>query len=191
MSEVIINTTNNTKFSIAKDVLQQYGVTPIQQKIETPEIQAESSKEICEFSAKYAYKITQKPVVVSDVTYNIVALNGFPGPFVKYINKWLSAEKLLALMESEDNREVEIIEFLSLAFSDKDIKTFPLPLKGTIATIIHDNSVGSSIDKILIRDGFSVPQNLSPQEELHKYYKQNLSNWHELAKFFDALNLKS
>jgi len=60
-------TGNKYKLQSAMKALAPYGIEVEQVKLETPEIQSESSREIAEYSAKYAAEKLQKPVVVSDV----------------------------------------------------------------------------------------------------------------------------
>lgn len=36
----------------------------------------------------------------------VEALNGFPGPFIKYINKWLYAQDFLRIMHGKKNRRM-------------------------------------------------------------------------------------
>ena len=54
--KIIINTGNEMKFQIAKNILSEYGIVCERRKIDTPEIQAETNKEIAEFSAKFAHE---------------------------------------------------------------------------------------------------------------------------------------
>ncbi len=99
-------TDNYYKFQAAKVALKNTGISLIQKKIEVPEIQDESVEKIAAFSANWAANILRKPVIVSDGGCYIEALNGFPGPFIKYINKWLSPEDLLKIMSGKKNRRV-------------------------------------------------------------------------------------
>ena len=113
MKEIIFVTGNQLKFESAQTVLRSYGIEPIQKTIDLPEIQALTTEEIAGHSAKEASNIFKANVVTSDVGYFIKALNGFPGPFLKQINSWFSAQDFLNLMKDKDNREVEIVETLA------------------------------------------------------------------------------
>src|SRR3989344_556765 len=104
--EIIFVTGNKYKFRVAQKSLMGSGFKLVQKKLETPEIQSDLVEEVSAFSAKWAANILKKPVVVSDGGCYIEALNGFPGPFIKYINKWLSAGDLLNLMKGKKNRRV-------------------------------------------------------------------------------------
>ena len=194
--KVIINTGNEMKFSIAQNILSEYGIECERRKIDTPEIQAETNKEIAEFSARFAHeklgeeigKELHTPVVVTDAGYYITTLGGFPGPFVKYMNNLLSADDILNLMRDKENREVIIREYLSIAFSKDKVETLSVENKARISEKIFDNTKGSTFDKIIIREGFEVPQNMMSKEELDKYFKNNISIWHELGKKIISIN---
>ena len=105
----------------------------IQKNIETPEIQSESVKEIATFSARWAADALKKPVVVSGGGCYIGALKGFPGPFIKYINKWLSANGLLSLMRNEKNGRAVWRDCLAYCEPGKKPKTFVCYFDGSIA----------------------------------------------------------
>lgn len=178
-------TGNATKFLTAKNVLAKYGVELEQQTIDVPEIQAIGGQEICEYSAQYAYARIKQPLVVTDVSYHIRALNGFPGPYIKHINHWLKPEHLLALLAQEQDRTVEIKEFLTY-IDDKGMKTFSTTQQAKIATKVYDDTQGFTIDKILIREGYAQPQNTIPKEELQKFFEQNVYVWHNLGVYLNA-----
>ncbi len=181
MKEIYFITGNELKFSIALDILKDYGIKVIQKNLETPEIQSFEGKEICEFSAKFAANKLNLPVIKTDVSYHIKGLNGFPGPFIKFINKWLDANDLLIIMKDKD-REVEIKEFLSFVSPGKEQVTFDSVSRGKIAEkIINDK--GTTIDKLLIREGFDIPQNAMSKESLNEMFKKEVKIYHKLGEF--------
>lgn len=122
--EIIFVTGNKYKFRVAQKSLVGGGFKPVQKKLETPEIQSDSVEEVSAFSAKWAADILKKSVAVSDGGCYIEALNGFPGPFIKYINKWLSAGDLLNLMKGKKNRRVFWRDCLAYCEPGKKPKTF-------------------------------------------------------------------
>lgn len=179
--ELIFNTGNKLKFEIAQKILSEYDVEIVQKKVETPEIQAFEGKEVAEYSAKTASKLLGSLVVKTDVSYHISSLNGFPGPYIKYINKWLSANDVLRLMQGKKDRGVVIKEFLSIADGDK-IKTFKCESIGTIADKIYSDK-GTTIDKLFIREGYNVPQNMLTKQQLDEVFRKDGGVWHKLGKY--------
>ena len=97
MKTIVFVTGNPYKFEVAQKSFENSDINIVQQEIETPEIQSTDVKEIASYSAKWAAEKLGKPVVLTDAGYYIKTLNGFPGPFIKYINKWLTAEDVLKL----------------------------------------------------------------------------------------------
>lgn len=87
MNSIFFITGNAYKFQIAQEALAGDGIELIQKELETPEIQSISIEEIASFSANWASNLLKESVIVSDAGYYIEAFNGFPGPFIKYINK--------------------------------------------------------------------------------------------------------
>lgn len=56
--------------------------------------------------AEQAFKILGEPLIVNDAEWNIPALNGFPGPYVRYINEWLSPDDFIVLMSRHEDKKV-------------------------------------------------------------------------------------
>ena len=109
--KVTFVTGNMGKWEIGRDIFARYGLELAQAKMETPEIQSLDVTEVAAYSAQYAAKKLNTPVIKSDVGYYIPALGGFPGPFIKYINQTLSDKDLLRLMKGVKDRSM-IICFL-------------------------------------------------------------------------------
>lgn len=184
--KIIFVTGNKIKYSIAKNILNSYGIDIVQENMKTPEIQAEDGKEICEYSAKYAFDKLKKPLVKTDVSYHIHSLNGFPGPFIKYINNWLTPEDLLNLMRDREDRTIEIREYLTYISSDGKIKTFQTSSLCKLSDKIYSEK-GYMIDKLLIRPGLEIPQNILSEKELEELFSKDVKIWHELGKYLNKI----
>lgn len=52
--------------------------------IDLPEIQAATTREVASIKARAAFEQLNRPVIVEDAGFELAALNGFPGPFIKY-----------------------------------------------------------------------------------------------------------
>nr|MBP9749011.1 hypothetical protein [Patescibacteria group bacterium] len=90
-----IVTTNPHKARAAKKALTAANISFRLVSMETPEIQAEDSKAVAEYSARFAADLLQTPVIITDAAWHISGLNGFPGPFLRYMNTWLTAADVL------------------------------------------------------------------------------------------------
>jgi non-canonical purine NTP pyrophosphatase (RdgB/HAM1 family) len=66
-------------------------------KLDLDEIQSLDLHEIVRHKLRQAYAAVQSPVVVEDVSAELEALNGLPGPFIKFFNERLGKEALYKL----------------------------------------------------------------------------------------------
>lgn len=67
-----------------------------------PEIQAETSLEIARHTAVAASKQMGAPVMREDGSVYLQGLGGLPGPFMAYIEKMVTPETLVSLLEGRD-----------------------------------------------------------------------------------------
>jgi len=185
LESVTFITGNKDKFEIAEKIFSDYGVTLSQHKIETPEIQTLDIEEVAKYSVIYAAEKLQKPVIVTDVGHYITALGGFPGPFIKFINQTLSSEDLLNLMNGKDNREVILRECLAYCEPSKEPITFVSEIHASISNEVEGE--GSSIDKVLILEGFDKPKGAYLPEVSIKYFQEHLDFYYSAAKYIGGL----
>lgn len=187
--EIIFATSNKYKFQVAQKSLKGSVFKLIQKKIKTPEIQSESVEEIAAFSARWAADILKKPVVVSDGGCYIKALNGFPGPFIKYINKWLSANDLLNLMKDKKNRIVFWRDCLAYCEPGKKPKTFVYDFEsGMIAKKPGAKNYRKNygwIDTLFIPRGYSKTLSEWSNKEFIEFWSSshNYDSWLKLAEY--------
>lgn len=106
MNTLLCATTNEDKFAIGKSWFLQHGIVLEQVIAEIDEIQGEDPEAIIRDKARRAFEYTGEPTIVTDDCWNIPALNGFPGPYMKSVNHWLSPEKLLSLLDITDDRTI-------------------------------------------------------------------------------------
>ena len=182
MKPIFFITGNAHKFQIAQDALAGAGIELIQKELDTPEIQSTSIEEIASFSAKWACDLLKEPVIVSDAGYYIEALNGFPGPFIKYINEWLSADDFLKLMTGKENRKVLVKDCLAYCEPGKKPVLFCGSAKGTIA-----NKKGgqgrTSINEIFIPEGYDKVESDIPWDEMKEFWANNIKTYQLLAEY--------
>jgi XTP/dITP diphosphohydrolase len=179
--QITFITGNQDKWSIAKEVLAQYNIEVLQEAFETPEIQAFDVEEVAKYSAKYAADFLNRPVIVTDAGYFIEALNGFPAPYIKYVNKWLSSQNIVDMMKNEKNKKVLMRETVAYCKPNNEPIVFTSETCGQIVT--EPQGSGSTIDQIVKRDGQEKVQGLIPHEEMIQFWIQNLSHFHDLGKY--------
>lgn len=104
MINVYLLTGNPGKIAAANAVFNQFDIEVEPLKLDIPEIQADNSKEIATTAALEAHRQTGKAVIREDHSFYIDAL-GMPGPFMAYIDKTVSVEQLLKIIDTLPNRE--------------------------------------------------------------------------------------
>ncbi|MEK7487861.1 MAG: non-canonical purine NTP pyrophosphatase [Patescibacteria group bacterium] len=186
--EVIFVTGNKYKFQVAQKATRGGAIKLIQKKLETPEIQAESVEDIAAFSAMWAADVLKKPVVVSDAGCHIDALNGFPGPFIKYIDAWLTPRDLLNTMKGKKNRKVVWKDCLAYCEPGKKPKALTCYFKGTLAQkagkMIFRKEYGW-MDRLFVPAGYPKTLSELPTEEYLAYWADQKSNdsWQKLIRY--------
>ena len=159
--------------------------------MDTPEIQSESVEEIAAFSAKWASDKLNKPVAVSDGGCYIEALNGFPGPFIKYINKWFSAENMLDLMKGKKDRRVVWRDCLAYCEPGKKPKTFVCDFEsGMLAEKSGAQKYRKDygwIDTLFIPKGHTKPLSEWPDDEYLDFWSSpnNYDSWQRLVDYLN------
>jgi non-canonical purine NTP pyrophosphatase (RdgB/HAM1 family) len=175
-------TTNEEKIETARRHLEPLGIGFILQNIELPELQSESQEEITVNKAKKAFEILKKPLIVTDHSWSIPALNGFPGPFMKYMNKWLTSEDFLSLMRGHDDKS--IIKTETLCFTDGNIvKTIECALKGQFLPEKRGNGLSAMQVVSLLPSGKSVAECMQEGIDMAEDY----TLWEEFGKWYKSL----
>ena len=179
-------TNNEIKFKNSQNALKKYGIEVEQVKMDVPEIQSSDVTQIAEFSAKYAGDLINTTTIKIDVSFEIRALNGFPGPFVKYVNQWLSPDKIIRLMENEKDRYAQFIDCVSLYDPERhESVNFISITSGCISDRVRGNN-GWGMDKIFIPDG--KPETLACYSDEEKKGIWNQAHWQQLGVHLQKLN---
>lgn len=162
-------TGNDVKFSVASQAFTNTGIVLLQKNLSTPEIQSRSVQEVAMYSASWASKQLDQPVMVTDAGFYIQALNGFPGPFIKFVNEWFSADDYINLMQGKTNRTLIIQDCLAYCHPDEKPVVFTGSYRGKLANQ-PSKKCGTSIEQIFIPEGFNVPISEIPAEEMISYW---------------------
>jgi XTP/dITP diphosphohydrolase len=127
-------TSNPQKIGIAQKYLSPLNVTIEGKHLDLIEVQSDDIAHIATEKAKQAYAAVNKPLFVNDAGWYITALNGFPGPYMKYMNDWLKADDILDMMRKHTDREVIFREVV--CYVDKNgVQQFVGEVKGTVLTM--------------------------------------------------------
>lgn len=112
MPPLIFVTGNAEKFEIAQAVCEPLGLRLVQRKLDIDEIQGEDSEVVIRDKVRRAYEIVQQPLVVSDDSWNIPGLNGFPGPYMKSMDHWFTPQDFLNLTRPLKDRRIILLQLL-------------------------------------------------------------------------------
>lgn len=123
------------------------------QKVELDELQSVDLHGIVAHKAKQAYEIIDRPVLVEDVALDFAALDGLPGPFVKFfVEADNGLENMCRMLDGfADRRAVARCAF---AYYDGErLEIIAGQLGGMIADAPRGNG-GFGWDKIFCPDGY-------------------------------------
>lgn len=110
--KLIFVTGNAFKFAMAQGKCAADGVELEQIETEIDEIQGDSPELIAKDKAQKAYEAIGKPVIVGDDSWCISGLNGFPGPYMKQVNNWFTAQDFINLTHDLEDRRITLTQYL-------------------------------------------------------------------------------
>jgi XTP/dITP diphosphohydrolase len=180
-TELIYLTGNDFKFAVAERALGNSGIVLVQECLEAPEIQSSRVEDVATYAAEWGSQRLDRPVVVTDAGFYIEALNGFPGPFVKFVNRWLTAEDLLNLMRGKDNRRAITRDCLAYCRSGEKPAIFSGSYPGCVAAAPGAGG-GTPMEQVFIPDGYAVPVSDFPADERLAFWSR-ADVWVQLKRF--------
>ncbi|MDQ3158765.1 MAG: hypothetical protein M3P98_01330 [bacterium] len=183
MKEVNYVTGNDYKFSEAVHQLKKHNIKPKQIKLDIDEIQ-EQGKLVAIDKARKAYEITKKPILVNDASWEIPALNGFPGPYMKDVQDWFSTKDFINLMRDQEDRTVLIIEYL--VYKDANTEhVIEHIYKGKIVEPRGGDKVkANSIEKVAEFNGKTLAEHHDSGKLVHNFDSGH-SLWDVFAEWYN------
>ena len=187
MNTVLFATSNQEKLLIAKTVGAKFNLQIKQAVINIDEIQGEDPALIIKDKAKRAYQCLSKSVVVSDDLWSIPALNGFPGPYMKSINKWFKAEDLIRLMDGVKNRTIILQQYLAY-YDGSNMKIFSNNIFGKIIDEPRGHNENSPCMSVIILNddnGKTIAQVFENDKRLKiNRYENRPDVWHKFINWY-------
>lgn len=148
LKDLVVVTSNKNKL---KEINAILGTSHRVSKINVPEIQSLDVDEVITEKAKAAFLKIKKPVVVTDVTLEIEALGGLPGPFVKFFLHTLGAEGTAKLLKGKSTK-AKVTDAIAI-YDGRDLKIF----KGTVYGKLIDKAKGTNgfgFDVVFVPRGY-------------------------------------
>ena len=148
LKNITVVTSNKYKIGELTSIL---GIGFKLKKIDIPEIQSLDLDEVITEKAKMAYQKIKKPVLVEDVSFEIEALNGLPGPFIKFFLQTLGTEGIIKLIGDRPTK-TKVTAAVAI-YDGAKLKIFKGKVSGKLSkTSLGENGFG--FDRIFIPKGY-------------------------------------
>ena len=128
MNTILFATGNSRKIAEASRTLAAYDIEVEVIKIDIDEIQHFDPAEITK----------AKATVASDSSWEIPALGGFPGGYMKDISAWLDTKDWLALMERHEDKTIYCHEHVAY-FDGEELQHFVSTYEGVFIHTLRCN----------------------------------------------------
>jgi len=176
-------TTNKEKIESARRHLNKVGLSFATQSLDLTEVQSDDAENIAVLKAEEAYQRTHVPIIISDHNWQIPALGGFPGPYMKFINQWLSTQDIQNLIKPYQDRTIVKTEILCYR-DQKGLQVFKCDMRG----VILDEARGEGLPVMrvvsLMPDGKTVAECISEGIDMSPDY----TIWEDFAAWYKTAN---
>lgn len=155
-------TGNQSKFDNAQTFFIPHGITLMQTELDTYEIQGSDAMVIAQSKAQQAWEQIHEPLFINDACWIIPALNGFPGPYMKYINGWFTPSDFINLMQDKSDRTI-ILRDAIVYVDENGPQVFTNDHKGTILESVFPGKYRNPSDVVvsLSSSGKSLAEELA------------------------------
>lgn len=188
MKNITLLTTSEKKKKSFKKVLSKYDIGVEISDIWIPEIQSDNNIDVAKFAAQFGANLLGKPVVKMDSGFFVEGLNGFPGPFVKYVSEKIGAEIFFKMLDSVENKKARISSALAFCEPSEEPVVFEGGCSGRIVDKIKSGD--GFIDKLFIPSHPQNKKNLTIGEIRNKNYDQFLEIWGNTEEQFAKWYIK-
>ena len=177
MKTILLATGNKRKVGEARLACEPFGITVINKAFDIDEIQSQNPQQISEHKARAAYALAGEPVVVTDTFWNIPALHGFPGAYMKEVGEWFTEQDFMNLMQDKDNKSISFSENITY-FDGKEAVRFSKEYWGEL---VSPRGAGISIENVAEFEGKTLGERRAEGGYSHK---PEDFIWHEFAAWF-------
>lgn len=178
-------TGNPRKIEEATATLSQYDMVVDVINLDIDEIQHRDPLKITEAKVRAAYEKVGEPVVVNDSNWEVPALGGFPGGYMKDIAHWLTPEDFLALLRDKDDWQI-ILHDIVAYYDGHNLQTFIFDQSGKFVSPPRGKS-GASVNKIIALDGnngLTMSEVFDRRDQGLAVETDTLQQWHQFAQWY-------
>jgi XTP/dITP diphosphohydrolase len=183
MADFTFVTSNDHKVLTAQAVCKHFGLTFDRQNIDLIEIQADNGEVIAIQKALQAFETFKRPVAVTDDSWSTPGLNGFPGPYMKYINQWFKPEDFLRLTKDLKDRSMTMKHIIAYRDAQTE-KIFSADIPATILKEIRGESQIPHFTLISL-DGKNSVAEAEAQTGDSAFINQP-NAWHQFCEWFQT-----
>lgn len=168
MTEITLVTGNSNKLTELRSIFPAT-VNLTSRGLDLPEIQSMDPHEIVSDKLQSAYNELHRPVIVEDVSAELAALNGLPGPFIKFVEQSLGRGALYELCKGHKDKRALIR--CTMGYFDGDKQTIvDGSVRGTIVEPRGENGFG--FDFVFVPEGeVRTNAEMSPEEKNQKSHR--------------------
>ncbi|XP_043288159.1 inosine triphosphate pyrophosphatase [Venturia canescens] len=178
MAKPIVFVTGNAKKleEVVSILGKNFPRVVINKKIDLPEYQGDAD-DISIAKCRAAYEVVKGPVIVEDTCLCFNAMNGLPGPYIKWFLEKLGPEGLHKMLDGWKDKGAEAICTFAYTSGDADesVILFKGCTKGTIVSPKGPRDFGW--DPVFLPDGYN-----QTYAELPKSVKNQISHRHRALK---------
>lgn len=176
--KLVFVTGNPEKFAVAKTLCEGAGIELTQAVFDIDEIQGDNPELIVRDKARKAYELVKQPLIVSDDSWDILGLNGFPGAYMKDVSHWFTPQNFIDLMANTSDRTAILHQYLAYQDENETI-LFTRDQKGRIVAepkgshptswlnvIALDADDGETLAEIATRGQLNDPEHVAKRGDV-------------------------
>lgn len=179
---LVFATGNVRKIAEATNVLSRYHITLTPQAFEIDEIQHHDPAEITKAKARAAYAAAGMPVVVSDTSWDIPALGGFPGGYMKDVAAWWQPDDWMNVIKAHD-RTITCLEHVAY-YDGATLMHFEAQYPGVFVDT-PAGGYGNSIEKVVCLYGGKTLAEMHDEQGIASAGEE-LAHWHQFGQWYAA-----
>ena len=167
MNDVVFVTGSQKKAEYLSELIGM----PIEHvKLELTEIQSLELQEVVSNKVREAYAQVHRPVIVEDVSLELITLGRLPGTFIRWFIEELSTEGMCRLLDGKDRSA--IARCMYGYFDGAHEEFFEGELQGKISDVPSASVGFGGFDSIFIPNGYTVTRAELSKDDDTKTYLQ-------------------
>lgn len=178
MKKITFVTGNNRKLRHMREACDKFGIEVEQLDLDADEIQSHDPIKISRHKAQQAFEMAGKPIVINDAFWEIPAINGFPGGYMKDVHQWFEAQDFLNLMRDKEDRRISCTETIIYVDADQTHEISKVYWAEIIAGEPRGKT-GISMEKVVAVNGRTIAEYYEKGEQAFKNYI-----WEDFAKWY-------